>query len=145
MATDLYVCVVGRVRVQLNPVARCLHAWELPGRPILETPEVLGLVSWADLLLGQWSSPHGGNPGSWWGWNSCLLRGTVKPLEAERFSVPWAFPASILCFKPPRRKQDIFHISILLVFRKSFRTSDLSPSILEFLWISQKKKAVVGW
>lgn len=38
---------------------------ELPGLVILETARVLGLMSWAD-LPGQ-GSPHGGNPGSWWG------------------------------------------------------------------------------
>lgn len=43
-----------------------IQAWELPGFVILETPKVLGLMSWADLLPGQ-CSPPGGNPGSWWG------------------------------------------------------------------------------
>lgn len=34
--------------------------------------------------------------------NSWLLRWTVKSPEAkEQFSVPWAFPASILFIKPP--------------------------------------------
>ena len=54
---------------------------------------------------------------------------TVKFLETrEQFSVPWAFLASILFFKTPRGKQGIFHVSIPLVFGKSFLRPDSSPS-----------------
>lgn len=82
-----YVCADGQVRVQLRAAARCLRAWELLGLVILETPKVLGFMSWADLFPGQ-CSPTGGNPGSWWG---------LEQLAAEVDSEVFESQGIVLC------------------------------------------------
>lgn len=94
----------------------------------LEIPKVLGLMSWADLPPGQ-CSPRGGNPGSCQGLKQLATEVDSENSESqEQFSVPWAFPASILFYRTPRGGQDSFHILVPLLLRKSFLLSDLSPS-----------------
>lgn len=73
---------------------------ELPGLVILEMARVLGLMSWAD-PPGQ-GSPHGGNPGSWWGLGQ-LAAEVHRKVPGSQGAVLrlMAFSASILLFKPP--------------------------------------------
>lgn len=127
MAT--FVCAVGRVRVQLSAAARCFHAWELPGLVILEIPKVPGLMSWADLLPGQ-CSPHGGNPGSWWG---------LEQLAAEVDSEGSGSQGTFLCLmgisslhsvlqNTQGRTRQSSYFSFFRV-QKSFLMSDLSTRV----------------
>ena len=82
----------------------------MPGLVILETPEVLGLVSWADRFQDgaapvEEIQAAGGGRDSW------LPRWTVRSLEARvQFSI--TFTASILLFKSPRGGQASPPISI---------------------------------
>ena len=97
-------------------------------------------MSWADLPLGQYS-PHGGEPGSWWG-----LEQLAAEVDSAHSESQGAFPASILFLKTPREGQDSFHISILLVLGKSFLTSDSCPSGTQVsMEFSEKRGAVEVW
>lgn len=101
MAMAANVCVVGWVIVRAAP--HCGQMIPCLGAAWACHPKVLGLMSWADLLPGQ-CSPYGGNPGSWWGLEQLAaeVHSEVSGSQ-EQLSAPWAFSASILFFKCPRR------------------------------------------
>lgn len=83
--------------------------WVIPSMP----GSCPGLSSWK--LPRSWAScpgltcfqdgaaPTGGNPGSWWGLEQLAAEADSEVSGSQGMELgPWAFPASNLCFKPPR-------------------------------------------